>query len=226
VKAIKTLKIGSLIHVKAEYEERYIILHKYPFPGVLDRLRKSHLSHYSIFLLNSLLFSYYEYNGSDYEEDMNKISLDPITRDWWKLTDPMQDPLPDRKDNEWWSSIEELLSFSCDPASEDFPSRRFAFTLRIKSESLLRDLVSSLPSDTPRLLSRYEIQSLSLFLQPPSHIFVYGEYMSPDFGQLFSRFKREPSLQHILQSFRTHLFEPESALLRLARPMTEVFHMD
>jgi cytidyltransferase-like protein len=34
------------------------------------------------------------------------MGADPVTRDWWKLTDPMQEPFPDRKDGEWWLQLE------------------------------------------------------------------------------------------------------------------------
>jgi L-rhamnose mutarotase len=74
-------RVGSLIKVKPEYEERYIILHRHTFPGVLDRIRKSNIRNYSIFLLNGILFSYYEYVGNDFDADMKAIA-DTVTRDW------------------------------------------------------------------------------------------------------------------------------------------------
>jgi len=92
------MRVSSLIKLKPEYEERYIILHRHTFPGVLDRIRKSHIRNYSIFLMDGMLFSYYEYVGDDYNGDMAKIGQDQVTQEWWKLTDPMQDPIESRKD--------------------------------------------------------------------------------------------------------------------------------
>ena len=69
-----TKRVGSLIKVKPEYEERYIILHKYTFPGVLDRIRKSNIRNYTIFLSDRILFSYYEYVGKNYDRDMKEIA--------------------------------------------------------------------------------------------------------------------------------------------------------
>jgi L-rhamnose mutarotase len=103
------MRFGSLIKLKPEYEERYIILHKHTFPGVLDRIHKSNIHNYSIFLKVGLLFSYFEYIGNDYEEDMARIGQDAVTRDWWKLTDPMQEPLETRKEGEGWASMEEIF---------------------------------------------------------------------------------------------------------------------
>jgi L-rhamnose mutarotase len=116
-----------VIGLKPEFEERYIILHKHTFPGVLKRIRDSNIRNDSIFLRDSVLFSYYEYHGQDYEEDMRKISEDTITQEWWKLTDPMQEPLQDRKEGEWWTEMEEFYFFTKQknliPKSKDFPAR-------------------------------------------------------------------------------------------------------
>lgn len=103
----KAQRIGSLIRLLPEYEERYIILHKHTFTGVLDSIRRAHIRNYSIFLKEGLLFSHLEYAGEDYAGDMAAIA-DPITREWWKLTDPMQVPLESRKPGEWWARMELL----------------------------------------------------------------------------------------------------------------------
>jgi L-rhamnose mutarotase len=87
---------GSLIRLRPEYEERYIILHRHTFPGVLSQIKKVNIKNYSIFLLEGILFSYYEYVGNDYANDMKAIA-DEITMEWWKLTDLMQDLFPQEK---------------------------------------------------------------------------------------------------------------------------------
>ncbi len=100
------MHIGSVIGLRPEFEERYVILHKHPFPEVLRRIRKSNIRNYSIFLHSGLLFSHYEYIGRDYRGDMKRIAADPTTREWWKLTGPMQKPIPGRKRGEWWARLE------------------------------------------------------------------------------------------------------------------------
>jgi len=37
------------------------------------------------------------------------MSEDPITQEWWKLTDPCQIPLDDRMPGEWWAKMEEVF---------------------------------------------------------------------------------------------------------------------
>ena len=124
------MRAGSLIGLKPEFEERYIILHRHTFPGVLDRIRKSHIRNYSIFLRDGILFSFLEYTGDDYEEDMAEIGRDPVTRDWWKLTDPMQEPLANRNEGEWWAAMEEVFHWA-EKKRPDKRAKRAALTARI-----------------------------------------------------------------------------------------------
>ena len=39
-----------------------------------------------------------------------KAIADSTTKAWWKLTDPMQEPLLTRKEGEWWAEMEQFLS--------------------------------------------------------------------------------------------------------------------
>ncbi|MBK6510267.1 MAG: L-rhamnose mutarotase [Haliea sp.] len=38
------------------------------------------------------LFSYFEYTGTDYEQDMRSVAADLETQRWWRTTDPLPDP--------------------------------------------------------------------------------------------------------------------------------------
>jgi L-rhamnose mutarotase len=105
------ISLGSIIGLKKEFEEQYILLHKHTFPGILNRISRSNISDYSIFLYNGILFSHMVYNDTNYEADMNSKGTDETTRKWWKLTDPMQQPLESMKDNEWWEGIKLWFSY-------------------------------------------------------------------------------------------------------------------
>jgi L-rhamnose mutarotase len=50
-----------------------------------------------------------EYTGVDYEADMAVIAADSRTQEWWKITDPMQSPVPEKKRGEWWHPIHEVF---------------------------------------------------------------------------------------------------------------------
>jgi L-rhamnose mutarotase len=98
-------RIASVIRVRPEKLEEYKRLHAQPWPAVLDRLRASNIGNYSIFVHGDLLFSYFEYRGADYAADMERIAEDPITREWWKLTDACQERLPATPDGRQWTEI-------------------------------------------------------------------------------------------------------------------------
>jgi L-rhamnose mutarotase len=72
-------------------------------------LRRAHITNYSIFLRDGLLFSYLEYSGTDYAADMASVAADDATRRWWQLTDPCQQPVPSAAPGEWWAPAVEVF---------------------------------------------------------------------------------------------------------------------
>ena len=102
-------RYGSIIAVKPEKLEAYKNLHANVWPDVLAQIRKSNISNYSIFFRDGLLFGYFEYSGENFDKDMELMAADPITQKWWALCKPCQEPLPNRAENEWWASMEELF---------------------------------------------------------------------------------------------------------------------
>ena len=102
-------RYGMVIQVKQEHEEAYRIAHAAVPPDVLRMIRECNIRNYSIYLRNSVLYSYFEYTGSDFSADMAKMAADPATQLWWSRVAPMQEPLPDRAPGEWWANMEEVF---------------------------------------------------------------------------------------------------------------------
>jgi len=102
-------RYGSVIKVKAEKLEEYKKLHANAWPEVLKMIADCNIRNYSIYYKDGLLFSYYEYIGLNYEQDMARMAADPVTQQWWSLTDPCQEPLETRQTGEWWASMEEVF---------------------------------------------------------------------------------------------------------------------
>jgi L-rhamnose mutarotase len=102
-------RYGSVIKVKPEKLEEYKQLHVAAWPDVLKMIAACNIRNYSIYLKDGFLFSYFEYTGDDFAADMAQMAADPVTQEWWKLTDPCQEPLPTRKAGEWWASMEEVF---------------------------------------------------------------------------------------------------------------------
>ena len=102
-------RYGFVIGVKPEKLEEYKRLHAAVWPKVLDMITLCNIRNYTIFLKDHLLFGTYEYVGDDYEKDMARMAADPVTQEWWKLTDPCQQPLDTRHEGEWWAEMEEVF---------------------------------------------------------------------------------------------------------------------
>ncbi len=107
-------RYGMVIGVNNEKIEEYKALHADVWPDVLEMISKCNIKNYSIYLHKlpggeHYLFSYFEYVGADFDTDMATMAADPTTQKWWEVCMPCQNPLPDRGDNEWWSSMEEVF---------------------------------------------------------------------------------------------------------------------
>ena len=102
-------RYGSIIRVKPERFEEYKKVHADVWPGVLKTITECNIRNYSIFHKDGLLFSYFEYIGDDFEEDMKKMGEGPINQKWEELCSPMQTPLETRKEGEWWAFTEEVF---------------------------------------------------------------------------------------------------------------------
>lgn len=100
---------AQIIHVLPEAEAGYKKYHQAVWPEVLSRITDCNIRNYSIFLRNGILFSYFEYIGSDFDADMAKMAADAKTQEWWAITNPMQKPFEDRRENEWWASMAEVF---------------------------------------------------------------------------------------------------------------------
>ena len=102
-------RCGSVIKLKPEKIETYKTLHANVWPEVLQMIQSCHIHNYSIFYKDGYLFSYFEYDGVDFEADLQKMADDPNTQSWWKLTDPCQEPLETAKPGEWWATMAEFF---------------------------------------------------------------------------------------------------------------------
>jgi L-rhamnose mutarotase len=110
----KLKRVGSVVGVNEATMQQYIILHDHVWPEVLKRIHDSNIRNYSIFSgqLDDgkyYLFSYFEYVGDDFDGDMAAIGADPVTRDWWKLTDPLQRRVQGTPVGDQWKTIKQVF---------------------------------------------------------------------------------------------------------------------
>ena len=102
-------RFGQLIGLKPEAFEKYVEYHADVWPGVLKTIRDCNIRNYSIFHRQGRLFAYFEYVGDDFEADMARMAADQTTQEWWEIMMPMQEPLEDRAEGEWWTSMQEVF---------------------------------------------------------------------------------------------------------------------
>ncbi len=101
-------RVAQAIRLVPAAREEYLRLHAAVWPEVEAMITEANIRNYSIYLLDDLLFSYYEYVGDDYAADMDRIAADPVTQRWWELTDPCQERLPDTPDGRQWLELPEI----------------------------------------------------------------------------------------------------------------------
>jgi len=55
------------------------------------------------------LFACFEYTGDDFKTDMDKMAADQTMRKWWDICEPMQIPIKNRGEGEWWANMKEVF---------------------------------------------------------------------------------------------------------------------
>jgi len=104
-------RYGQLIGVRAEKLAEYKKLHADVWPDILEMITICGIRNYSIYEMNGLLFSYFEYVGNDFEADMAKMAADPRTQEWWDVCKPCQEPVEGRAPGEWWATMQEVFHY-------------------------------------------------------------------------------------------------------------------
>jgi len=103
-------RVGMVIGVRADQISAYEALHAASNPGVRDLLNQYHMHNFSIYMRQLddgkyYLFGYYEYSGSDYKADMEKLAAEPRNQKWLSVTAPMQVPISGEKA---WAMMQEV----------------------------------------------------------------------------------------------------------------------
>ncbi|GAB3536053.1 L-rhamnose mutarotase [Arthrobacter tecti] len=102
-------RIASVIGLPAERAAEYEALHAAVWPDVLAQIAESSIRNYSIYRYGEMLFSYFEYVGDDYDADMARMAEDPATQRWWAVCSPLQRPVAERGEGQWWHELPEVF---------------------------------------------------------------------------------------------------------------------
>jgi len=104
-------RMGMVIGVKPEAIADYKRLHAPGSAEVNALLAGCGVKNYSIFLREpeNLLFGYWEYHGTDWPADAERLGREPVIQAWLAQTDPCQEKLASAKPGEWWAMMEEVF---------------------------------------------------------------------------------------------------------------------
>ena len=102
-------RFGMSIQLKPGSAPAYREYHAAVWPEVLEMIRECNIANYSIFFKDDILFSYFEYSGTDIKSDWAKMAAHRKTQEWWAVMEPMQQPLATRQEGEWWAKMEEVF---------------------------------------------------------------------------------------------------------------------
>jgi len=100
---------GQIGRLKREKIEEYEKLHADTWQKVLDMISDCNLKNYSIFLQDVIVFSYFEYVGSDFDKDMEKMAADEVTKEWWKLTKPCFEKFSFSENSEYYHDMKQIF---------------------------------------------------------------------------------------------------------------------
>ncbi len=103
------MRVGQVVRLRPERRDDYLELHRKVWPEVLAMISACNITNYSIFEFDGLLFSYFEYTGKDWEADMARMQSDPVTRRWWRLTNPCQEPVGSHSGPTPWVTMSEAF---------------------------------------------------------------------------------------------------------------------
>lgn len=101
-------RFGQVIGVKPETLEEYKRIHVKIWPEIEQAIQEAGITNYSIFWKDNFLFAYFEYTGpeAEFSARMEKLAAAPRMREWWDITEAMQEPLTTRAEGEWWANME------------------------------------------------------------------------------------------------------------------------
>ena len=102
-------RLGMTLRLKPGVADSYKKYHEAVWPEVLDMIRQCNIRNYSIYLKDGVLFSYFEYHGRDMQSDWAKMAAHKKTQEWWEIMQRMQEPVPNRKQGEWWAEMGEVF---------------------------------------------------------------------------------------------------------------------
>ena len=104
-----TERYAMAVRLKNEKRDFYLKNHANVWPEVLSELKKIKVKNYSIYLKEDFMFGYLEYDGSNFNKDMEEMQKIPIVDKWTKLMIDCFNPFPNNENNNSWVMMDEIF---------------------------------------------------------------------------------------------------------------------
>ena len=104
-----TERYAMAVRLKDEKRDFYIKNHANVWPEVLSELKKIKVKNYSIYLKEDFMFGYLEYDGINFNKDMEEMQKIPVVDKWTKLMIDCFNPFPNNEDNNSWVMMDEIF---------------------------------------------------------------------------------------------------------------------
>lgn len=226
---------GDVIAIPPESIAEYKELCAASWPDTLRMIDKTHIHNYSIYLGGAApgeqyLFAYYEYTGKDFEADMARMKKDKTTQEWWKRTDPLQRPLPTRKDGEWWARWQEVFHHDGPAYQPSQIKSRHGSIVGIPEKSILAytQMHAAVWPGVLAALDKVNIRNYSIYLgqiKPGEYLlFSYFEYVGDDFPRDMAAMGDEVTKLWWTYTDPLQMRLPGTAAGQQWKTMEEVFH--
>ena len=101
----------------------YIALHRAVWPEVTDGLRRIGIQKMRIYRGGTRLFMIIETDDGFDPARYQEYASSSKTQQWDALTRTFQQPAPNAKPGEWWSSMDEIFDLASFPATQESATR-------------------------------------------------------------------------------------------------------
>ena len=103
------IRKGMVRAIKPECIIDYKKTHSDVWPEILERITNCKIKNYSVFAQGDRLFSFFEYDGENFDEDTKIMRNNSKFQEWEKVHEHMFIPLANKSKDEGWIELEEVF---------------------------------------------------------------------------------------------------------------------
>ena len=102
-------RYAMAVRLKEEKKEFYLKNHQNVWPEVLSELKKVKVKNYSIFLKDDFMFGFLEYEGDNFDQDMEEMQKIPVVNEWTILMIDCFNHFQNHEKNKSWVMMNQIF---------------------------------------------------------------------------------------------------------------------